>query len=59
MQGASIKKILWKDIRSKVHDVNPHLTKVIDGIDPGEKFPLYHASYPYVVPLESDPTNRL
>ncbi|EKD75379.1 MAG: hypothetical protein ACD_44C00148G0004 [uncultured bacterium] len=47
MQNAAIKKVFWKEIRTKILSVNHQLTKVIDDIDPGEKFPLYLASYPY------------
>lgn len=44
---ANIKKLYWKDIRTRVHKVNPDLAKLIDDVDPGKDFPLYLASYPY------------
>ena len=45
MEKASIKKILWKDIRKKVELVNGLVASIIDKIDPD--FHLYLVRYPY------------
>ena len=40
-------KISWRDIRERVFTINPHLTQLIDDIDPPQSYPLYFATYSY------------
>lgn len=47
MEKASIKKVIWTDIRDKVILVNPRLAHIIDGVNPDHSLPLYVARYPY------------
>jgi hypothetical protein len=49
-----IQKIYWKDIRSKVKNVEPNFVKIVDELSPNQSFPLYLAFYPYGV-LIADP----
>lgn len=47
MDKATIKKVFWQDIADRVKNVNPNIAKIIDDIDPNNKYPLYLARYPY------------
>ena len=47
MGGVSIKKCYWKEVSSIVAAVNPVLAELINSLDPGNKFPLYRARYPF------------
>jgi hypothetical protein len=42
-----IEKVSWKEIRSRVHKVNPSFANVVDKINPGEQLPLFLVSFPY------------
>lgn len=40
-------KVYWQDIRSRVSKVEPHISKIIDSLNPDKSFPLYLAYYRY------------
>lgn len=42
-----IAKVEWKDVRKVVEAVNAPLAKIIDALDPGPKYTLYKATYPF------------
>lgn len=44
---ASISVVQWSEVRSSVIEVSPELAKIIDQINPGKKFKLYKAKYPF------------
>jgi hypothetical protein len=44
---AQLQKLTWKEIRHEVHAVNPELAKIIDEIDPDDRYWLAKVSYPY------------
>lgn len=43
----SFEEVYWKDIRSRVLELNPSFAAVIDQLDPDSKMPLYIARYPF------------
>src|ERR1700709_46870 len=43
----SIIEVKWEDVRDKVLNVNPKLTKIIDEINPNHNFLLYLTYYSY------------
>lgn len=47
MEIPAIKRQFWKDVSSKVANLNPRLAKIINEIDPGDELPVYIARYPY------------
>ena len=44
---AFMQVITWKDARDEVLAVNPGFAKIVDQLDPGKKFPLIRAKYPF------------
>lgn len=46
-EGKGLVKCYWKDVREQVAKVEPRFAALIDEIDPGEKFPVFKAYYPY------------
>lgn len=40
-------KVYWHDVRERVKAVDPTFTKLVDGISPDKKFPLYLSYLPY------------
>ena len=46
-EGKGLVKCYWKDVREQVAKVEPRFAALVDEIDPGEKFPVYKAYYPY------------
>ncbi len=44
---ASIKKVFWHDVRDSVAERDPILAQLMDTLDPGNKYPLFLAQYPY------------
>src|SRR5262245_9960635 len=42
-----LEKHTWKSARELILPVYPQLAQAIDEISPGDKYPLYRASYPY------------
>ncbi|MCL5260175.1 MAG: hypothetical protein M1561_00620 [Gammaproteobacteria bacterium] len=51
-----LETVYWKDIREKIHALNPKFSALVDEIDPGKEFPLYLAKYRYgdVIVREGD-----
>ena len=39
--------VTWKEVRTKVHKVNPKLAKIIDDLDPNDSYKLYRIRYPF------------
>lgn len=43
----TLEEVKWKDVREAVRKVNPEFAEIIDKINPGNKFVLYKARYPF------------
>lgn len=44
---ASMEKLSWQQARESVAAIKPDLAKIIDALNPGPEYTLYHAKYPY------------
>ncbi|PCI27639.1 hypothetical protein COB55_05435, partial [Candidatus Wolfebacteria bacterium] len=45
--GSGLIKTDWSSVRSRAHKIEPEFSSIVDGISPGQDFPLYLAYFPY------------